>query len=89
MKSDSVIKTVNMHEAKTSLSMLVQEVLEGKRVWIARNGKPVDELRPIEQALIRESGLMKDLIWVADDFDTYSEELKHLFEGDDEDGIPH
>jgi prevent-host-death family protein len=47
-----------MHEAKSNLSKLVQDVLDGKRVRIARHGKPVVELRLIEQEAIREPGLM-------------------------------
>lgn len=39
--------TVNMHEAKTTLSKLVQAVLEGELVRIARDGRPVVELTPI------------------------------------------
>jgi prevent-host-death family protein len=79
-----MIKTVNMHEAKSSLSKLVQDVLDGERVRIARNGKPVVELRPIEDEVIRQPGLMKNLIWVSEDFDAYSDEVAQLFEGDDQ-----
>jgi antitoxin (DNA-binding transcriptional repressor) of toxin-antitoxin stability system len=89
MQSDSVVKTVNMHEAKSNLSKLVQDVLDGKRVRIARHGKPVVELRLIEQVPIREPGLMRDQIWVADDFDEYSAAIKDLFEGDDTDELSH
>jgi antitoxin (DNA-binding transcriptional repressor) of toxin-antitoxin stability system len=89
MQSDSVIKTVNMHEAKTNLSKLVQDVLDGKRVRIARHGMPIVELRLIEQEAIREPGLMKGQIWVADDFDEYSAEIKDLFEGGDSGELSH
>lgn len=82
-----MIKTVNMHDAKSSLSKLVQDVLDGERVRIARHGKPVVELRPIEDEVIRQPGLMKNLIWVSEDFDTYtfdaySDEVVDLFEGE-------
>lgn len=39
--------TVNMHEAKTHLSRLVERVEAGETIVIARAGKPVAELRPI------------------------------------------
>ena len=78
-----------MHEAKSNLSKLVQDVLDGKRVWIARNGKPVVELRPIDQQMIRQPGLMKGLIRVADDFDEYSADIKELFEGEEPGELSH
>lgn len=81
MNTESSSSTVNMHEAKTNLSKLVQDALDGKRIWIARHGKPVVELRPIEQEIIRVPGIMKDVIWVAEDFDEYTAEIKELFEG--------
>ncbi len=87
MKSDPTIITVNMHEAKSNLSRLVQDVLDGRRIWIARNGKPVVELRPIEDEVIRQPGLMKDLIWVSEDFDDYTADISILFEGKDIDGL--
>ncbi len=85
MTSSSTIETVNMHQAKTELSRLVKDVLSGKRVQIARNGKPVVELRLIEDEIMREPGIMKDQIWVSEDFDDYSADIATLFEGDDRD----
>ncbi len=41
------MRTVNVHEAKTTLSKLLDEVERGGRVLIARNGHPVAELRAI------------------------------------------
>jgi prevent-host-death family protein len=41
------VKTVNVHEAKTTLSRLLEEVERGETVVIARNGRPVAELRAI------------------------------------------
>lgn len=40
------MKTVNMHEAKTHLSRLMQEVEAGEEVVIARTGKPIVKLVP-------------------------------------------
>ncbi|MCC5925578.1 MAG: type II toxin-antitoxin system Phd/YefM family antitoxin [Bacteroidetes bacterium] len=85
MTSPSTIETVNIHQAKTELSHLVKDVLSGKRVQIARNGKPVVELRLIEDEIMREPGLMKNQIWVSEDFDDYSADIATLFEGDDRD----
>jgi prevent-host-death family protein len=41
------MKTVNMHEAKTHLSRLIEDVAAGEEVIIARNGKPVARLLPV------------------------------------------
>lgn len=86
-KSNHSVVTVNMHEAKSNLSRLVQDVLSGKRVMIARNGRPVVELRPIEDEVVRYPGLMKDQIWVSDDFDAYSAEIASLFDEKAVDGL--
>jgi prevent-host-death family protein len=41
------MKTVNVHEAKTTLSRLLEEVERGETVVIARNGQPIAELTAI------------------------------------------
>ena len=87
MVDDKSIKIVNMHQAKTELSRLVQEVLDGKRVRIAKNGKPLVELRLIEEEVAREPGFMKDQIWLSDDFDTYSTDISNLFDGEENDEL--
>ncbi len=87
MADDTSIKTVNMHQAKTELSRLVQEVLDGKRVRIAKNGKPLVELRLIEEEVAREPGFMKDQIWLSEDFDTYSTDISNLFDGEENDEL--
>ncbi len=62
--------TVNMHEAKTHLSRLVNRVVAGEEIIIARAGKAVAKLVPLEMAeQDRVSGLDAGKIWVADDFD--------------------
>ncbi len=40
------MKTVNVYEAKTHLSKLLEEVAAGKEIVIAKNGKPVADLKP-------------------------------------------
>ncbi len=42
------MRVVNMHEAKSNLSKLVEEALEGEEVIIAKAGKPVAKLIPYE-----------------------------------------
>ena len=88
MNTQSEIKLVNMHEAKSQLSRLVQEVLDGNRVRIARNGKPVVELKIIDDDVIRVPGTMAGKIWVSEDFDDYTPDIQKLFEGSDDDEVP-
>jgi len=61
---------VNIFEAKTQLSKLVQMAENGEDVVIARAGKPVvrlTKLEPEKKPIV--FGLMKGEIWVAEDFD--------------------
>jgi prevent-host-death family protein len=65
------MKTVNIHEAKTHLSRLVEEAAEGKEIVIAKAGKPRARLVPCAPARKkpRKLGWMKGQIWISDDFD--------------------
>ena len=76
--------TVNMHEAKSQLSALVEAVNAGEEVVIARAGKPVARLVPYRaQAEPRRPGGWEGRIWIADDFDApLLEDLQRLLEGD-------
>ena len=61
---------VNIHEAKTHLSRLLARVSLGEEITIAKAGKPVARLVPIQQKLKeRVPGTAKDKIWMAPDFD--------------------
>jgi len=53
------MKTVNVHEAKTTLSGLLAEVEEGEEVVIARNGKPVAKLTRVDPQPSREPGELR------------------------------
>ena len=60
---------VNIHEAKTQLSKLVERASRGERVIIARAGKPVAMLGPVRAAAPRKPGLLKGRVRIASDFD--------------------
>ncbi len=61
---------VNIHEAKTHLSKLIQAVLAGEEVIIARANKPVAKLVPLpNNAEERKLGLARGKITMAVDFD--------------------
>ncbi len=61
---------VNIHQAKTNLSKLLQRVAAGEEIIIAKAGVPVAKLVPIpQQRPKRKLGLYRGEIRVADDFD--------------------
>jgi prevent-host-death family protein len=75
-------KTYNVHEAKTNLSRLLQQVADGEEVVIAKAGEPVARLVPIAQNRVPELGFAKGQIWIADDFDApLPDWLQKMFEG--------
>jgi prevent-host-death family protein len=80
------MQIVNIHEAKTHLSRLVEEAAGGKPFIIAKAGKPMVKVVPIEPAEEKKQqriGFMKGQIKVPDDFDTmFQEEIIRMFEGD-------
>jgi prevent-host-death family protein len=77
------MKTVNIGEAKTHFSRLVEEVNRGAEVVIAKAGKPVAKLVPIaEIERPRKLGLLKGKIKITADFDApLPDDLLDAFEG--------
>ena len=72
---------VNVHEAKTHLSRLLQRVAGGEEIVIARAGKPVARLVPIEPKPRRVIGQDDGLFEVPDDFDApLPDEVLALFQ---------
>ncbi len=64
------MKTVNLQDAKAHLSTLVEEAGAGEEIVIAKAGKPVARLVPLEKKDFRKTfGMLKGKIWVSDDFD--------------------
>jgi prevent-host-death family protein len=84
------IMEVNIHEAKTHLSRLLQRVAEGEEVTIARAGVPVARLVAVEKKRnVRPMGFARDEIWMADDFDApLPDELLAAFYGETPDKPP-
>jgi prevent-host-death family protein len=79
-------KIVNIHEAKTNLSRIVEEVAAGAEVIIAKAGKPMAKLTPLTPVVKPiKFGLMAGKFEVPDDFNTMmADEIRAMFEGDDE-----
>jgi prevent-host-death family protein len=75
-----VSEQVNIYEAKTRLSQLVDKAAAGEEVIIARNGRPVARLVPLQRKPVRRMpGAWKGKGWIAPDFDETPQELIDLF----------
>ncbi|MGD0548052.1 MAG: type II toxin-antitoxin system prevent-host-death family antitoxin [Terracidiphilus sp.] len=75
--------TVNIYEAKTQLSKLVDLAASGTDVVIARAGKPTARLTSLnQQNRLTGLGALKGKGWIAEDFDApLPDEVLALFEG--------
>lgn len=84
------MRTINIHQAKTHLSRLVEDVARGEEIVIAKNNRPRARLVALESArLPREPGGWEGKVWMADGFDApLSRELEDAFYGADADGPP-
>ena len=76
---------VNIHEAKTHFSKLINQAINGDDIVIARGGKPLVRLVPYTaEADTRKGGQFRGLIKIADDFDEpLPDDILKLFYGDD------
>jgi prevent-host-death family protein len=77
-------KSVNVHEAKTHLSRLLDEAMNGDEIIIARSGVPLVRLVPIDQALRPEGfvrGIWPDLELDAPFFDALPDSELNAWEG--------
>ncbi|KIC70943.1 type II toxin-antitoxin system Phd/YefM family antitoxin [Candidatus Protochlamydia amoebophila] len=74
---------VNIHEAKTQFSKLVESAMNGEETIIAKSGKPVARLVPISsEKPKRRLGVLKGKIKIADDFDApLPDDILSSFEG--------
>jgi len=77
------MKTVNIHEAKTHLSRLIEQAVDGESFVIAKAGKPLVRVVAItadEQVVPKRLGFLAGHGSVPDDFDTMGqEEIESLF----------
>ena len=78
------MQTINMLEAKTHLSRLVESLENGAEdeILIARHGRPVARLLKFEQTdASSRIGVAKGLFEVPDDIDVHNDEVARLFQG--------
>lgn len=78
------MRSVNIHEAKTHLSRLVEQAAKGEPFIIAKAGRPLVKVVPVDATDLtagRRTGFMKGKIKVPEDFDRMdAEEIERLFE---------
>jgi prevent-host-death family protein len=81
------MRTVNIHEAKTHLSRLVDQAAKGEPFVIAKAGRPLVKVVPLDApspGQVRRLGFMTGLISVPEDFDEMGRsEIARLFGDDD------
>ncbi len=79
-------ETINLYEAKTALSALVDRAAAGEEIIIAKNGRPMARLVPFgARAIARVPGLLKGQIRIADDFDAaLPDDIARAFRGESE-----
>ena len=72
---------INIHAAKTQLSRLVEQAAAGEEIVIAKAGKPMARLVPLEPKPKVRLGLLEGELQIPDDFDEMgAEEIRKLFE---------
>ena len=80
------MRTVNIHEAKTHLSRLVDRAAKGEPFIIAKAGKPLVKVVPLDApptGEMKRFDFMAGQISVPDDFDTmFADEIEKMFYGD-------
>jgi prevent-host-death family protein len=79
------MRTVNIHEAKTHLSRLLQEAVDGEAFIIAKAGKPLVKVTRIDETQAGQTrlGFRSGRLKVPADFDQMAaEEIRRLFEGE-------
>jgi prevent-host-death family protein len=76
-----MVRTVNIHDAKTNLSRLVEQAAKGEPFIIAKAGKPMVKVVPLDQPQEkRRLGFMSGQFVVPDDFDRMGEdEIEQTF----------
>jgi prevent-host-death family protein len=78
--------TINIHEAKTHLSRLIDQAVRGEPFIIAKAGKPLVKVMSLtspEPGQVKRLGFMTGQIAVPDDFDRMgNDEIEHMFGGE-------
>lgn len=75
-------ETVNIHEAKTHLSRLLERVRQGETIVIAKAGEPVAELGPVHRVDLVFGGMKGEVAYDDGVFDAADEEIHAMFDRD-------
>lgn len=76
-------RQINIYDAKTHLSRLLQDAAGGEEIVIAKAGKPVAKLVPYRPAAcVRKPGVWRGRVRMSADFDVLPEDLEAAFRGD-------
>lgn len=76
------MQIINIHQAKTHLSQLIEKVVAGEDIIIAKAGKPVAKLVAHREKLKpRKAGSLKGKLFVSDDFDDDDKQIQEMFYG--------
>lgn len=75
---------VNIHEAKTHLSRLLERVAAGEQVIISKSGRPVADLVAHRPAELVFGGLHGEITYDDDTFGAIDSEIQRMFYGDDD-----
>jgi prevent-host-death family protein len=79
------MRTINIHQAKTHLSWLIQRAIQGEPFVIAKSGKPLVKVTALgtpDEPAVRRTGFLAGEIRVPDDFDFIGYESTPLAIGD-------
>ncbi len=81
------MRVINIHEAKTHLSRLVEKAADGESFVIAKAGKPMVRVMPLEEPIRKTApsrfGFLRGQLKVPEDFDTMGQkEIEKMFHGD-------
>lgn len=79
---------VNIHEAKTHLSRLLERVAAGERVTISKAGRPIADLVPHQRRPVTIGGMRDEIRFDDADFDGLDSEIQRMFYGDGPAGAP-
>ncbi|MGH3695392.1 MAG: type II toxin-antitoxin system Phd/YefM family antitoxin [Pseudonocardiaceae bacterium] len=74
---------VNIHEAKTHLSRLLERVANGERVVISKAGQPIADLVPHQRTPVVFGGLRGEMSYTDESFADLDPDIQRLFYGDD------
>ena len=81
------METINIHQAKTHLSRLVEKAARGEAFIIAKAGKPMVKVVPLEaeeRKPVKRIGFMEGEIQVPDDFNEMgADEIQKMFYGEE------